>query len=146
MTIEEKRDAITDYCEKSSYCLKCNGREFDCPLFRRDCREDCDDETVEENFKLVSAMPDYNGKKETNEPKQDIVNHPSHYCQDGQMECIDEMVMFFGRETVKSFCLCNAWKYRYRANSKNGDEDLKKAAWYVHKYKELSELDRNHRY
>lgn len=69
----------------------------------------------------------------------DPVNHPSHYCQDGQMECIDEMVMFFGKEVVKHFCLCNAWKYRYRSNSKNGDEDLKKAAWYVNKYRELCE-------
>jgi hypothetical protein len=68
----------------------------------------------------------------------DPVNHPSHYCQKDQMECIDEMILLFGKEAVKHFCLCNAWKYRYRSNSKNGDEDLKKAAWYVHKYKELS--------
>jgi hypothetical protein len=76
----------------------------------------------------------------------DPVNHPSHYCQDGQMECIDEMVMFFGKEVVKHFCLCNAWKYRYRANSKNGKEDLKKAAWYVHKYRELNNNDRSNLY
>ena len=23
---------------------------------------------------------------------EDVVNHPSHYCQDGGMECIDEMI------------------------------------------------------
>jgi hypothetical protein len=141
MTIAEKCEAIENYCRKYPLCSKNCGREFDCPLYglTGSCYEDCDDETVEKNFKLVSAMPDYDGKKETVE--QDIVNHPSHYCQEGQMECIDEMVMFFGKETVKAFCLCNAWKYRYRANSKNGAEDLKKAAWYVHKYRELSNCE-----
>jgi hypothetical protein len=79
-------------------------------------------------------MYDYTGEKETTE--HDPVNHPSHY-NNGGMECIDEMIMFFGKEVVKCFCLCNAWKYRYRSNARNGDEDLKKAAWYVNKYREL---------
>jgi hypothetical protein len=76
----------------------------------------------------------------------DPVNHPSHYCQEGQMECIDEMILLFGKEIVRHFCLCNAWKYRYRSNQKNGDEDLKKAAWYVHKYRELNNNDRSNPY
>jgi hypothetical protein len=53
------------------------------------------------------------------------------------MECIDEMVLIFGKEVVIGFCLCNAWKYRYRAADKNGEEDLKKSDWYLAKYKEL---------
>ena len=53
------------------------------------------------------------------------------------MECIDEMILVFGKEAVKHFCLCNAWKYRYRAADKNGEEDLKKSDWYLSKYKEL---------
>lgn len=65
------------------------------------------------------------------------VNHPSHYNREGGMECIDEMVLVFGRKAVMHFCLCNAWKYRYRASDKNGAEDLKKADWYLAKYKEL---------
>jgi hypothetical protein len=69
----------------------------------------------------------------------DVVNHPTHYCRDGAMESIDEMVMIFGKEAVKGFCLCNVWKYRYRASSKNGEEDLKKSDWYIAKYKELCE-------
>lgn len=72
------------------------------------------------------------------EPTNDIINHPSHYCRDGGMESIDEMVLVFGREAVKNFCLCNVWKYRYRSSSKNGEEDLKKSDWYMRKYKELS--------
>ena len=70
--------------------------------------------------------------------RNDNVNHPIHYNQNG-MECIDEMILVFGVEAVKHFCICNAWKYRYRANKKNGKEDLEKANWYINKFKELTE-------
>jgi len=30
-------------------------------------------------------------------------------------------------------------KYLYRHNAKNGDEDIKKAAWYLNKYLEIAE-------
>lgn len=65
------------------------------------------------------------------------VNHPSHYCQEGSMECIDEMVAVFGVEAVMHFCLLNVWKYRKRAIFKNGEEDMQKADWYMKKYIEL---------
>ena len=67
------------------------------------------------------------------------VNHPEHYNHKDAMECIDEMILIFGTQAVRSFCLCNAWKYRYRATSKNGQEDMAKSHWYLAKYKELSE-------
>lgn len=70
-------------------------------------------------------------------PEHDVVNHPSHYCQEGSMECIDEMVAVFGREAVMNFCLLNVWKYRKRAIFKNGAEDLQKSDWYMKKYLEL---------
>ena len=69
----------------------------------------------------------------------DNVNHPKHYCREGAIESIDEMVLIFGKEVVKHFCLCDVWKYRYRASSKNGEEDLRKSDWYIKKYKELCE-------
>lgn len=56
------------------------------------------------------------------------VNHPAHY--QGQHECIEVMRAIFGDEAVKSFCKCNAYKYRFRADKKNGEEDIKKAEWY----------------
>lgn len=65
------------------------------------------------------------------------VTHPSHYTQ-GTIECIDAMVSAFGTETVKSFCLCNAFKYIWRAEYKNGDEDIQKAQWYLSKFVDLS--------
>ena len=66
----------------------------------------------------------------------DNVNHPSHY-ETGKFECIDVMVETQGVEAVKAFCLCNAFKYLYRHNGKNGIEDIKKARWYINKYLEL---------
>lgn len=73
------------------------------------------------------------------------VNHPKHYNREGAMECIDEMILLFGLEATMNFCECNAWKYRYRAADKNGEEDLKKSDWYLKKYAELKEslVDKN---
>ena len=68
---------------------------------------------------------------------RDMVNHPAHYEREGAMESIDEMVLVFGKEAVRWFCLCNVWKYRYRAACKNGTEDIQKSDWYMRKYKEL---------
>ena len=76
---------------------------------------------------------------EVTEVTHDPVNHPKHYCREGAMECIDEMVLIFGKEAVKHFCICNAWKYRARAMDKNGTEDLKKSDWYIKKFKELND-------
>ena len=78
-------------------------------------------------------------QKEKKEMAKENVNHPKHYNREGGMECIDEMILVFGKEAVQNFCLCNAWKYRYRAADKNGEEDLKKSDWYLNKYKELKE-------
>ena len=68
----------------------------------------------------------------------DNVNHPKHY-ETGNFECIDVMVETQGVDAVKSFCLCNAFKYIYRTSRKNGLEDVKKAQWYLAKYVELEE-------
>lgn len=68
----------------------------------------------------------------------DNVNHPSHYGT-GNFECIDVMIETQGKEAVMDFCVCNAFKYIYRHNNKNGVEDIKKAKWYLDKYIELAE-------
>ena len=69
--------------------------------------------------------------------QHDEVNHPSHYCQEGGMECIDEMILVFGIVPTMHFCLLNVWKYRKRAVFKDGVKDLQKADWYMNKYNEL---------
>lgn len=78
----------------------------------------------------------------TSEPVQDNVNHPAHYELPGGIECFDVLLATQGLEAVKSFCICNAVKYLFRRNRKNGDEDVKKAAWYVAKYIELAKEDK----
>lgn len=58
----------------------------------------------------------------------DGVNHPAHY--QGKNECIDAMIALFGVEAVKHFCACNAYKYRFRSQSKDGSKDIAKAEFY----------------
>lgn len=105
----------------------------------------------EEMKELQSALVDLAlgrlDAKETDGDKveNDSVNHPSHYCQDGSMECIDEMVAVFGVRAVMNFCLCNVWKYRKRAMYKNGKEDLEKSDWYMKKFVELKEREEDGR-
>lgn len=62
----------------------------------------------------------------------DPVNHPSHY-ETGKFECIEVMEEALGRDAVEGFCICNAFKYLYRSQRKNGLEDLEKAKWYLDK-------------
>lgn len=61
---------------------------------------------------------------------KDFVNHPTHYSE-CSLECIEVMRITFGDSAVYNFCICNAFKYLWRYKFKNGDEDLKKAEWYV---------------
>ena len=71
--------------------------------------------------------------------EKDMVNSPAHYNQ-SSMECIDEMILVFGKQVTADFCLGNVWKYRNRAPYKgNPIEDAKKADWYMMKYKELKD-------
>lgn len=69
------------------------------------------------------------------------VDHPAHYNIPGRKECIDEMLDKFGTKKVQAFCELNEYKYRYRHELKNGDEDLAKAQWYHDKLKILKATD-----
>ena len=85
----------------------------------------------------VNDVNNYNDVNDVSEAKaEDVVNNPKHYKL-YQHECIEEMIIVFGIEDVKAFCKCNIWKYRYRASAKNGEEDLRKAEWYMNKLEEL---------
>ena len=63
---------------------------------------------------------------------KDNIN-PDHYKNSTSLECIEAMEIMFGKEAVIDFCLCNAFKYIWRWKNKNGEEDLEKADWYLHK-------------
>ena len=88
----------------------------------------------EKNYEFLFGSKSDNA----NHPTPDNVNHPAHY-ETGKFECIDVMVETQGKEAVKAYCLCAAFKYLYRHNRKNGLEDIKKARWYLDKYVELEE-------
>lgn len=66
----------------------------------------------------------------------DSVNHPDHYRTES-FECIDVMEEVFGVEAVQTFCRLNAFKYLWRADQKNGMEDIDKAAWYLNTLQSL---------
>lgn len=64
--------------------------------------------------------------------KTEQVNHPAHYKKNGK-ECIDVMIEKFGVQAVYHFCICNEFKYQWRAGNKKDnseEQDLKKAKWY----------------
>lgn len=65
------------------------------------------------------------------------IDHPAHYA--GKFECIDAMLETMGRDDVRAFCLCNAFKYLWRCKKKHEtpEEDVEKAVWYLQKYLEL---------
>ena len=96
-----------------------------------------DEKLCDELEKQVAFYEDTIGHSPTK--KVDNVNHPKHYCREGGMECLDEMLMLYGAQEVATWCKLNAHKYRYRAADKNGKEDIAKSDFYMKKYKELKE-------
>lgn len=59
------------------------------------------------------------------------IKSPDYY-KNREFECIDEMLIIFGKEAVINFCMLNVWKYRYRAgNKESAEEDMKKADEYM---------------
>ena len=71
----------------------------------------------------------------------DPVNHPNHYCT-GRYECMEVMEEVFGREKFMDYCYLNAFKYIWRSERKNGVEDIKKAIFYLNKFVEMYEKNR----
>ena len=68
----------------------------------------------------------------------DMVNSPPHYTQGG-IECIDAMQSAFGAAELEAYCKIAAFKYIWRCDRKNGNEDIRKAIWYLQKYLSLKE-------
>lgn len=60
----------------------------------------------------------------------DNVKQPRHYQGDG-MECFDALRGMLGKKGFSAFCRGNVLKYVWRAEKKNGREDLLKARQYL---------------
>lgn len=73
--------------------------------------------------------------------KNDPVN-PNHY-KNGKMDAITIMQNTLTDEEFKGFCKGLIIKYIYRADSKNGIEDYKKAQWYLNKLIKTLEKKKN---
>jgi hypothetical protein len=65
-------------------------------------------------------------------PKPDLVNAPPHYRQ-GDIECIDAIRAALTDEEFRGYLKGNSMKYLWREKHKGGDQDLKKAAWYLNR-------------
>lgn len=117
MTIEEKRERLSRFCDDYAHCRSCilNGLFEYCDFY------DLSEDDIEKAYKLVF-------------PEE--INHPDRYAG-GKFECIDVMIDVFGADAVKHFCILNAFKYLWRAEKKNGVEDIKKAVFYLNKFIEL---------
>lgn len=134
MTVADMKLALDQCCDTQYDCAVC-------PLNDGDgCKYSGNDDAIINAYHKIFGKPpvDTPIEEKPTEVTHDVINKPNHYCRDGAMECIDEMVLVFGKEVVKHFCLCNIWKYRYRSAAKNGEEDIKKSDRYVQIYKELT--------
>ena len=72
------------------------------------------------------------------------VEHPSHYSQEGRLECLEEMLLMFGKENVITWCRMTAYKYYYRAGNKeheSAEKDRAKAMFYLNYVKKLQERE-----
>lgn len=83
---------------------------------------------------ILEALRSYEGlekRSESETPKQDNVNHPSHYASESGLEAIEVIGAFFHENAF----LANTFKYIARAGKKGGEakrlEDLRKARWYL---------------
>lgn len=126
MTLEEQRKAITEYCN-GKICSECILDAVCDPIFGKFNEHPTETEIA---YKLITGGTCEN----------DPVEHPSHYTQGG-IQCIDAMVAAFGKEAVATWSKLNAFKYIWRADLKNGIQDIDKAIWYLNKYKELTAIE-----
>lgn len=128
MTVDEKRDLLDSWCESKSDCDCCpcdSNPERWCRTYTSlNVPEELLDKTLRE-YGIADI------------PSVSSVDHPTHYNQGG-IECWDAMEAAYGKDAVKTFCKLNAFKYIWRADSKNGLEDINKAINYLNKYKELN--------
>ena len=125
-------DAVIDDCynivfggEKEEFTSCCDCQFYECDEEDFPCNDCTHNHGNVEHFEMINSGTT---------PEE--INHPDRYAG-GKFECIDVMLDVFGADAVKHFCILNAFKYLWRAEKKNGVEDIKKAVWYLNKFIEL---------
>jgi hypothetical protein len=74
--------------------------------------------------------------------KPEMVNSPGHYTAKGTIECIEAIEAQLTTDEFRGFLKGNIAKYVWRELRKGGQEDLRKAQWYLNR---LVERDDAHR-
>ena len=123
-----------DFCERNFFVNKASDKDFQEVKKRLQSLGWIEGTKEIKDSTSVVIEKDF-GEEDFNEPEKtsssyESVNGPSHY---NGTDCIENMRKLYGDEAVKYFCLCNAYKYNYRAGKKPGssmDEDVKKSQWY----------------
>ena len=144
MTREEMLTAMDAICESFSFCTgdKVHG---DCPFMNSYARcpivspENLSDSEVKRLYDIMVNKVVVKPTEEHTPPPMIVnnpVTYPAHYTQ-GKVQCIEAMESAFGNEAVATWAKLNAFKYIWRADHKNGLQDIDKAIWYLNKYKEL---------
>lgn len=120
-------DADCDYNCEDCDCAEMTD-DGDCICHYDDDEDDCDEDC--ENCEYAD-LNDHDDEDESEDSVDyEYVDGPAHYHG---TECIENMRKLFGDEAVRWFCICNAYKYRFRNGSKPGvsaKQDDEKAHWY----------------
>lgn len=117
----EYLNGAPDTIDESKYCLKILKMAEGLLTLNGRFKEECPKEDVK---------TDKNSNKDGTPKRYEKVNAPSHY---NGTECIENMRKLYGDDAVRWFCVCNAYKYRFRAGGKPGENestDFEKAKWY----------------
>lgn len=125
MTRKEKIETLENFCDMREEC--CISDYDICPIRNivKDCSllGDVSDDVLDKclvSIKISDAKPE-------------TVQHPAHYNQ-GKVECIDAMAAAtVNKRGIEAICVSNVIKYLFRYETKNGLEDVKKAAWYLNR-------------
>lgn len=120
-------DADCDYNCEDCDCAEMTD-DGDCICHYDDDEDDCDEDC--ENCEYAD-INDHDDEDESEDSADyEYVDGPAHYHG---TECIENMRKLYGDEAVRWFCICNAYKYRFRNGSKPGvsaKQDDEKAHWY----------------
>ena len=122
-------DCICHYDDDEDDTDECDGDCDNCEFAELDDRDEKDDDSCEAEEHPEWPHPIEEDTK-PDSSQYEYVNGPAHY---NGTECIENMRKLFGDEAVRWFCICNAYKYRFRDGSKPGvaaEQDEKKARWY----------------
>ena len=75
----------------------------------------------------------------------DIVQHPNHYgAGENGLQCIEAMLQTFGKEATMAFCKLNSFKYLWRSDHKNKEQqDIEKSKRYLEYWLVLNKIQKS---